>query len=110
MGMSAFEMKAPSRARPDQTATTVITDVSRFLGPPDKCVQLTWLQLEVVAPFHVLDQTEARCELVLPDAGHTGTVLEWAERLIPFPVRVDGVSHEHVSAGKTKEFLYEERS
>ena len=110
MGMSAFEMKAPSRARPDQTATTVIRDVSKLLGPYENCVELTWLQLEVIAPFHVLDQTKARCELVLPDTGHTGTVLEWSERLIPFPVCVDGVSHEHVSAGKTKEFLYEERS
>lgn len=65
----------------------------------------TRLELQVITPLHVLDETHATGFLVAPGGRTPGTVLEGTDGLVPFPAAVDEVAFKVVATGESEEFL-----
>lgn len=68
--------------------------------------KLTWLQVEILAPLHVFNQTKSGSQRISPDTGSAGTVLEVPDCFVPLPPGWEGVTLKHVAAGEAKEFLF----
>lgn len=66
---------------------------------------LTRFHVEIVTPFHVLDETQTKGFLVLPGGGTARAVLEGSNGLIPLPATWDGVTFEIVATGEAEESL-----